>query len=217
VSSVRLGFWTALVGAVAALNYAAYGQTAKTGGNRIIYSYSAFADDTIFYAVILGLVLLIALDRWDLLSLRRPRSLARAAGIAAAVIVLVVAWEVAVTALPVEDPGKEQGLTPTHWEPRHAGAFAANVVLFVLIAPTVEEITFRGVGYSLLRGLGAVPAIALIGIAFGVWHGLVVALLVLVPLGAGLAYLRERTNSIYPCIAVHALFNAVAIAASVLG
>jgi membrane protease YdiL (CAAX protease family) len=37
-----------------------------------------------------------------------------------------------------------------------------------------------------------------------------------VPFGWGLAYLRERTDSIYPGIAVHALFNAVAIIGSVL-
>jgi membrane protease YdiL (CAAX protease family) len=39
---------------------------------------------------------------------------------------------------------------------------------------------------------------------------------VLVPFGWALAYLRERTNSVYPGIVVHALFNAVAILAGVL-
>ena len=37
-----------------------------------------------------------------------------------------------------EDPGKEQGLTPRHWEASHAGAFAANIVLFCVIAPVLN-------------------------------------------------------------------------------
>lgn len=215
--TTRLLCWVGLIGAVAALNYAAYGKTTGGAGRDEIYSYSAFADGAIFYAVVLGLVLLIALDRSDLLALRVPRSAARAAGIAIASIVAVLVWEYVVTALPIEDPGKEQGLTPTHWEPAHAGAFAANVVLFVAIAPFVEEIAFRGVGQSLWRHhLGAAPAIVVVGLFFGIWHGLLVALLVLVPFGWALAYLRERTGSVVPGMLVHALFNAAAIAASVL-
>jgi membrane protease YdiL (CAAX protease family) len=215
--TTRLLCWVGLIGAVAALNYAAYGQATGGSGRDEIYSYSAFADGAIFYGVILGLVLLIALDRSDLLALRVPRGAGRAAGIAVAVIVAVLVWEYVVTALPIEDPGQEQGLTPTHWEPSHAGAFAANVVLFVAIAPVVEELTFRGVGQTLWRArVGALPAIAVVGLFFGIWHGLLVALLVLVPFGWGLSYLRERTGSVVPGMVVHALFNAAAIAASVL-
>jgi membrane protease YdiL (CAAX protease family) len=210
----RLACWSALVAGIAALGYAAYGSSASQNGQEI-YSYTDFADGTIQYAIILGVVLLIAIDRWDLLSFRRPRSLGRAAALALGIVLAILVWEGIVTLLPIESPGKEQGLTPTHWEAAHAGAFAANVVLFTVIAPLVEEITFRGVGFSLLRRFGAVPAIGIIGIAFGLWHGLLVALLVLIPFGWGLAYLRERTNSIYPCIVVHALFNAAAIVASV--
>ena len=211
---MRLGCWTLLVGAVAALNYAAYGKAHSSGEE--IYSYASFADGVVFYAIILGLAVLIAIDRWDLLALRTPRSLARTAGIALGVIVAIMLWEVVVTILPFEDPGQEQGLTPKHWEPAHAGAFVANVCLFVVIAPIVEELTFRGVGQSLLRErFGAMPAIVLVGIAFGAWHGLLIALLVLIPFGAALAYLRERTNSVLPGMVVHALFNASAIAVSV--
>jgi hypothetical protein len=115
-----------------------------------------------------------------------------------------------------ESPGKEQGLTPTHWEPAHAGAFAANLVLFALVAPLVEELTFRGLGQSLLRFLGRWPSIALTGISFGLAHGLVEALLVLVPFGIALAWLRDRTRSVYPGMVVHGLFNALALAAAVL-
>src|SRR6185503_19848895 len=93
-------------------------------------------------------------------------------------------------------PGQEQGITNVPWEPQHAGAFAANLFLFAVIAPFVEELTFRGAGQSLLRFLGRVPSIVLVGIAFGLAHGLVEALLVLVPFGMALAWLRDRTESV---------------------
>jgi membrane protease YdiL (CAAX protease family) len=216
VRGIRLFFWFVVVGGVAAINYAAYGHSTSSSHSDDIYSYAAFTDGVVFYALVLGATLLIAIDRRDLLALRRPRiPLAVKLGLGAIVGILVL--EYAVTALPVEDPGKEQGLTPTHWEPSHAGAFAANVVLFCAIAPFVEELLFRGVGYSLVRSsLGAAPAIAIVGVMFGAWHGLLVALLILIPFGAVLAFVRERTDSVVPGMVVHALFNGAAIAVSVL-
>jgi uncharacterized protein len=127
----------------------------------------------------------------------------------------VVEAIVSVIPLP-ESPGKEQGLTPTHWEPSHAGAFAANIALYALVAPFVEEITFRGLGQSLLAFLGRWPSIILVGLAFGLAHGLVEALLVLVPFGIALAWLRDRTKSVYPGMIVHGLFNGVALAVAVV-
>jgi uncharacterized protein len=214
ITAVRLSFWMLLVGGFAALGYASYGN--NSGQSNDVYKFSTFTNGTILYAVILGIALSIAIDRFDLLALRRPTNIALAARIAVAVVAGVFVVEWAVTKLPFEDPGKEQGLAPTHWVPGHDAAFAANLVLFVAIAPCVEEILFRGLGQSLLRRFGSLPAIVLVGLFFGVWHGLLIALLVLVPFGWGLAYLRERTDSIYPGIAVHALFNAVAIIGSVL-
>ncbi len=172
----------------------------------------------VLYAVWFGIVLVIAIDRTDLFALRRPPRWGQALGLAAGVIVAIYVWEAVVSTLPLpQSPGKEQGLTPTHWEPAHAGAFAANLVLFALVAPVVEELTFRGVGQSLLRFTGRWPSILLVGVAFGLAHGLLEALLVLVPFGAALAYLRDRTSSVLPGILVHGLFNGVALAVAVLG
>ena len=215
MSHTRLICWAALVAAVAALEYSArFSSTAAKNSRNDVYSYSAFGSGVIFYAFVIGLVLAIAYDRVDLLALRRPA--ARAAALAAGLLVSVYAWELLVSLLPIRNPGKEQGLTPTHWEPSHAGAFAANLVLFTVIAPAVEELTFRGVGQSLLRFTGRWPSILLVGVAFGVWHGLVQALLVLIPFGIGLAYLRDRTRSVLPGMVVHGLFNGVALALAVL-
>jgi membrane protease YdiL (CAAX protease family) len=89
-------------------------------------------------------------------------------------------------------------------------------VLFAVIAPFVEELTFRGEGQSLLRFLGRWPSILAVGALFGLAHGLVEALLVLAPFGAALAYLRDRTASVLPGMLVHGLFNGIALAAAVL-
>jgi len=221
VNRARLACWTALVGVIAVLNYAARfgGSSAATthSARNAVYSYSTFAGGLVVYVFWLGLVLAIAVDRWDLLALRRPASLRRAAALAFAAIVAIYAVEAVVSLLPLpQSPGKEQGLTPTHWEAAHAGAFAANLVLFALVAPLVEELTFRGLGQSLLHFLGRWPSIVLVGVSFGLAHGLVEALLVLVPFGIGLAWLRDRTRSVYPGIVVHGLFNALALVAAVL-
>jgi len=221
VNRGRLIAWTALVGAIAALNYGSRfsGSNAATthSARDAVYSYSTFAGGLVVYLFWLALVLAIAVDRWNLLALHRPLSWPRAAGLAFGAIVIVFVVEGLVSLIPLpESPGKEQGLTPTHWEPSHAGAFAANLVLFALVAPVVEELTFRGVGQSLLRPLGRWQSIVLVGIAFGVAHGLLEALLVLVPFGIALAWLRDRTRSVFPGIVVHGLFNGIALAAAVL-
>jgi membrane protease YdiL (CAAX protease family) len=215
-SHVRLAFWAAFVLAIAAVNYASRlsggGDGSKGVSHQEVYSYATFAGGTVVYAVWLGIVLVIVVDRFDLLALRGPRGWRRTLGLSAAVVVGILAWEGIVSALPLpESPGQEQGITNVPWEPKHAGAFAANLFLFAVIAPIVEELTFRGSGQSLLRFLGRWPSIVLVGVAFGLAHGLLEALLVLVPFGIGLAWLRDRTDSVVPGMFVHGLFNAAAL------
>jgi len=219
LNRTRLTAWTTFVAVIAVVNYAARFSGTSSGASRQeVYSYSTFAGGMVVYAIWLGIVLLISIGRVDFLAVRRPRGWRRTIGLVLGVIVAIYAWEAVVTTLPLpQSPAKEQGLTPTHWEPAHAGAFAANVALFALVAPVVEELTFRGLGQSLLRFLGRWPSILLVGVAFGLAHGLVEALLVLAPFGVALAYLRDRTRSVLPGMVVHGLFNGIALAVAVLG
>jgi membrane protease YdiL (CAAX protease family) len=217
VNRVRLSAWFSLILLFAALGYASRfaggGETARNA----VYDYSTFVGGVIQYVVWFTLVLGIASGRWDLFALRRPRSFGAAASISVAVVAGIYAVSALVTLLPIENPGDEQGLTPTAWEPKYAAAFAANCVLFCVIAPVVEELTFRGLGQSLLyEVMGRVPAILIVGLSFGVAHGLVEALTVLVPFGIGLAIIRDRSDSVYPGMVVHALFNGLALTAAVL-
>ena len=211
----RLAGWTGLVAVIAALNYYGRFSGSKSSGNEV-YHYSTFASGMVVYLI--GSASCSGSRRATGACSRYVAPLhQRAAGLAVAAVVAIYVLEAIVSVIPLpESPGKEQGLTPTHWEPAHAGAFAANIVLFAVVAPIVEELTFRGLGQSLLAFLGQWPSILLVGLAFGLAHGLVEALLVLVPFGIALAWLRNRTDSVYPGMVVHALFNGVALAAAVL-
>jgi membrane protease YdiL (CAAX protease family) len=53
-------------------------------------------------------------------------------------------------------------------------------------------------------------------VAFGLVHGLVIALPVLTIFGLILGWLRLRTASLYPSIILHAIFNGTALVAAVL-
>src|SRR5206468_5811783 len=98
-----------------------------------------------------------------------------------------------------------------------AAPFIANALAVCLLAPFVEEITFRGVGFGLIAArFGAEPAIVASAVLFGLAHGLVEALPLLVAFGIGLAWLRERQGSTIPGMILHGTFNAIALTASLL-
>jgi len=210
----RLAAWLTLVGAYIVLAYVGR----AVGGapsNEALYDYDTAVGGAVWYAISLVVVLLITRgpEQRDLLALRRPRSSGAAVALSLAVIVAIYA--VSAVLEPVLHAGKEQGLTPPGWEPTHAGAYAANFVVIAVVAPIVEELMFRGAGYSLLVSFGQVAAIVLVGLLFGLVHGLIAGLVVLSLFGAGLAWLRAKTQSIYPCIGVHSLFNAIALVVAV--
>ena len=207
----RLVAWATIVGVLAALGYAG-----RFAGGKLpkepLYRWDQFAGGLVQFLVLLGLMLLVAvgLSKREAFALRKPTSWRRAAKIAAAVVVAIVV--VSAVLDPLLHPGKEQDLAPHGWEPRHAAAFAANFVVVALLAPVVEELTFRGLGFTLLlERFGRWPAIVLVGIAFGLAHGLVDALPPLVVFGACLAYLRSRTSSVYPGMILHAGYNSLVL------
>ena len=64
--------------------------------------------------------------------------------------------------------------------------------------PFAEELTYRGLGYSLLIPFGRWPTIFLVGLLFGLAHGLLVSLPIIVAFGCALAWIRDRTDSVVP-------------------
>ncbi len=210
----KLAGWFALVAALAAGNYA----VRLDGGNPpkdVLYHWDNVVGGTVQFLVILGIALYIARGMPELLALRRPRSWSGALG--SALIVLVGVYVLSAILGPILHPGREQGLTPDHWDSSRAAPFFANAVLICVLAPFVEEITFRGVGFGLLRArFGVEPAIVGSAVLFGLAHGLVEALPLLVAFGIGLAWLRERQESTIPGMILHGTFNAIALTASLL-
>jgi membrane protease YdiL (CAAX protease family) len=89
--------------------------------------------------------------------------------------------------------------------------------LFVIgVAPPVEEFFFRGFVYQSLRNrIGVLGAAALSGLVFGAIHFKPAFLVPLAILGTVLALLFQKTNSLWPCILVHAVNNALAFAVTV--
>jgi membrane protease YdiL (CAAX protease family) len=211
----RLMAWVGLVTLIGALNFAGRAESGAPSRN-VLYEYSTAIAGLIQYAVILGIVLVIArgLDWRDVFAFRRPQSLPAAAGWIA--LALAAVWAVTAALTPFLNAGKDQGLVPDQWEPRHAWAFVANFAVVAVVAPVVEELTFRGFGVTALSVLlGPATAVLGVGIAFGVWHGLVIAFPALAILGGILAALRLRTASVYPSMVAHAIFNATALIAAV--
>jgi len=210
----RLGAWLGLVLAVAALAYASTfaGADANEGSSDFFYRWDTFIGGLVQDALLLGLVLWIVHrgPAAALLALHRPRSWLRAAGLM--LLVLVFVWALGVALDPYLHPGDEQGLVPDRWRPEEAAPFAANLGFTTLAVPVVEELTFRGAGFSLLAArYGKGVAIVGTAVLFGAVHGLVLALPLLVAFGLGLAWLRARSGSVYPGIVLHGLFNALAV------
>jgi hypothetical protein len=211
----RLIAWCGLVAALSATAYTSRAVSGKPPKD-VLYQWGAVASGLFELGLVLGIVLLICTGRSkrELLALRRPRSWRRAGLLAAGI--LVATYIVSAVLNPFLHPGREQGLTPHGWDSTRAAPFIANFIVIAVGAPVVEELTFRGLGYSLLAPFGPAVAIIAVGLAFGLAHGLVEALPILVLFGCGLAYLRSQTDSVYPGMLVHGFFNAVALLAAVL-
>ena len=147
----------------------------------------------------------------ELLALRRPTSWWRAALIG---VLVIVGTGLLLVLFPFLQTSEEQGLE-VDWDPDRAVPFALNAAIIVLVSPIVEELTYRGLGFTLLERFGQGWAIALTGVAFALSHGLLLPLIAIAAFGFGLAYLRSRTHSLYPGIVFHALLNLSSVALAV--
>jgi membrane protease YdiL (CAAX protease family) len=210
----RLLGWTVVV---TFMSLVAYG--ARISGDRppedVAFRWESSIAAAIQYGILLGIVLALTwgLDRRSFLALRPPRSWWRAAGISG--LVILVVFVVAGVVAQFGNADEEQGLIPESFDSSRAAQFAAYAAVVVLVAPIVEELMFRGVGYGLLEPFGRTQAILVTGIAFALVHGLVIGFAVIATFAIGLAFLRARTASIYPCILLHASFNAFGLAVGI--
>jgi membrane protease YdiL (CAAX protease family) len=206
----KLFAWLVLVAVLTALNYL----SRVAGGSpdrNAVFHYDLAIGGLVLYLIMLAVVLRIArgLPR-QALGLRAPPSWLRALGLTLVVLVAILVAEYALE--PFLHAGREQGLEPTRWQPEHADAFAANAVVIALLGPFTEELTFRGLGFTLLARYGAALAVGVTAIAFALAHGLVAGLIPLAVFGLGVGFLRLRTGSVFPGMLLHACFNGAILA-----
>jgi membrane protease YdiL (CAAX protease family) len=202
--------WLILIGCLAALGYVSRFTQGKPPADTL-YRYGTAISGVVFYAITVAVVLWIAEGvSPGLLGLRRPECWRRAIGLALAVLIALLIAEVFLEALL--HATREQGLEPPRWEPDRAVPFALNAAVVVLAAPVVEELTFRGLGFTLLARYGNLVALVVTSAAFAAAHGLVNGFPALFLFGMAVGFLRLRTGSIYPGMLLHGSFNALALA-----
>lgn len=162
---------------------------------------------------VVGAVLLAATIRrpraWHF-GFRRPR-LGPAVGWSIVAIVAYIGLALLYTAILQPDSAE-----PIETGDRY-GTLIGSCVIIIIVAPLCEEIFFRGFLYRILRGrMGLWPALVITGALFGAVHltsGGPLAVALIAPLGFLLCLVYERSGSLYPCIALHALNNALVSAA----
>ncbi|NTW97864.1 MAG: CPBP family intramembrane metalloprotease [Oscillochloris sp.] len=94
------------------------------------------------------------------------------------------------------------------------GELGAGMLLIAVLVPVIEEMFFRGMLYPLLRRrLPAALAIAVNAAIFSVVHMIPMLIPGLFVVGLILAFLRERSGSIWPGVLYHAMQNGLAMLA----
>jgi membrane protease YdiL (CAAX protease family) len=216
----RLAAWLAFVLALTLLNYLGRYASDDTPED-VAYQWVSSVAIVVQFGIMLGVLLLITigLPKRELFALRRPASWKRGLGLALLCLIVIYVFSLAYTGvlslLGDFDATEEQGLVPDEWDSSRAAPFIAFFLAVTILAPFVEELTYRGLGFSLFSPYGVVLAIVATGVLFGLAHGLLIGLPVLTFFGIVVAWLRTKTGSVYPGILLHAAFNGVALLVSV--
>jgi membrane protease YdiL (CAAX protease family) len=221
---VGLGLWIISSVAVAAIALAA-GSSVSHPGPGVSLAQD-FLSDLSFVAGALILTVVMSRARAVDFGYRRvwpPLALGAflAAGVGYYVISLVYA---SIVSLHGSDK------LPSELNANHNTAALVGATVFVcVVAPMAEEFFFRGFIFGGLRRLrvviggmdvGTWMAAIITGILFGLVHAGSASSQYLIPLGIFgfvLCLLRWRTGSLYPCMALHSVNNALALGVNQLG
>jgi membrane protease YdiL (CAAX protease family) len=186
-----------------------------TSQSNLVYQLGEIVATAVTDLVLAGYVLLAVRSSnaplAPTLALRRV-PLGLAARLVAAVVVGLTVLDLVTD--PLLHAGQKQGIAPTHsphGEHQWISLCLALVAL-VVIAPLAEELTFRGLCFATM-GRYSLPGSAAL---FALAHGLPVLLAPIFVAGLALGWLRARTGSLYPGLAVHMLLNAIALAGALL-
>ncbi|MGO1117528.1 lysostaphin resistance A-like protein [Rhodovibrionaceae bacterium A322] len=90
------------------------------------------------------------------------------------------------------------------------GSYISIMVISALVVPIIEEIVFRGLLFGWLAGrFGVAIGAGVSALIFSILHGVPHLIPSLCVLGVALAYLYEKSGSLWPPIILHGAFNAV--------
>ena len=105
---------------------------------------------------------------------------------------------------PLENPQVEM-LAPG------GSSLPAAIMMLALVAglaPMVEELLFRGLLYRWIgERFGMWPALIVSSLVFSCLHGIAILIPPLFVVGCLLAWLYEKSGSIWPCMVMHGVFN----------
>lgn len=210
VSRNGLVAWLGLAALLVVLGFA--GQATSETDPDLFYDYGLAVSSVVLYGLLVALTVWAATaygNPLDSLGLREfpGKWSAVAVGLIFAVLGLSFVLE------PFLHAGEEQGYAPEIWRPDRANAFFVNGVVAATVVPFAEELFFRGLGVRALAFLGGAGAIIVTALAFALGHGLLVALPIFVAFGAALGWVRLRSDSVWPGVIAHGIFNALALMA----
>ena len=110
----------------------------------------------------------------------------------------------------VGDPGGSNPLLELVLGSRDPLALVLLAFTAVVLAPLFEELIFRGALLPVLaERLGAITGVVLSALLFGLAHISIGELAPLTVLGIGLAMVRLSSGRLFPCVLMHALWNAI--------
>lgn len=214
---ISLGAIAALLLGFLALSAALYYLRTGSGQNPSSTLAASLGSAALEVVALIGSVYLLGVRRrgrgWQSVGLRSPSPGWWRAAVAIGVVVIPLSGLIAlaiqkILGLPAENP-QLPFLVP---EGLNVPGALAMLLLGGVIAPFAEELLFRGVLYAWLRGrLGVWPAILISAAIFGVVHGEVSVGVAAGVLGAILAWVYERSRSLWPAVLIHAINNSVKI------
>jgi hypothetical protein len=202
--------WLTLATILVVLGFA--GQSSGESNPDLFYDYGLALSSLFIYGILVGITFWAGTAYGDPLEeLGLTAFSVKWTAIAVGLIFLVLGLSLVLE--PILHAGEEQGYAPDVWRPERARAFFVNGLVAATFVPFAEELFFRGLGVRALTFLGSAVAILGTALAFGLGHGILVALPIFVAFGAALAWVRMRSDSVWPGIVAHGLFNALALVA----
>ncbi len=181
----------------------------------LVYRWEFAIGTVVSFTLLLALTFIISLAYRDPLPALGIRAFSwRWLWIALGLIVLAVI--VSLLLEPILHAGRDQGLAPERWRPDRAAPFIANAIVIATVVPLGEELFFRGLGVRAVAPLGDLVALAVTAVVFALAHGFLTGFPPLFLFGVAVAWVRLRSDSVWPGVIAHGAYNLLGIAAIVL-